>query len=106
MSRGLSLAPCGLVIERIESGKRIQVLRSRSRRLAGARGVESGRCGQGTEHRLGVWQRDAADEMDDQLVRCCWAHRVPLPSTQLGARHDSRSRPTRRLACPSSNAPY
>ena len=27
MSRGLSLAPCGLVIERIESGKRIQVLR-------------------------------------------------------------------------------
>ena len=27
MSRGLLLAPCGLVIERIESGKRIQVLR-------------------------------------------------------------------------------
>jgi hypothetical protein len=77
----------------------------RSRRLAGAQGVKSGRCGQGTEHRLGVWQRDAADDMDDRVVRCCCAHRIPLRSTQLGAHYDSRSRPTRRLACPRSDAP-
>ena len=77
----------------------------RSRLLAGARGVKSGRCGQRTEHRLGVWQRDAADDMDDRVVRCCCAHRIPLPSTQLGAHYDSRSRPTRRLACPRSDAP-
>jgi len=49
MSRGLSLAPCGLVIERIESGKRIQVLRmpvSPSGRRSRCE-VRSGRCGQG-----------------------------------------------------------
>ena len=48
MSRGLSLAPCGLVIERIESGKRIQVLRmpvSPSGRRSRCE-VRSGRCGQ------------------------------------------------------------
>jgi len=47
VSRGLSLAPCGLVIERIESGKRIQVLRmpvSPSGRRSRCE-VRSGRCG-------------------------------------------------------------
>jgi hypothetical protein len=53
MSRGLSLAPCGLVIERIESGKRIQVLRmpvSPSGRRSRCE-VRSGRCGQGVFRR-------------------------------------------------------
>ena len=68
MSRGLSLAPCGLVIERIESGKRIQVLRmpvSPSGRRSRCE-VRSGRCGQGVFRRaiLTPWSWGSASKID------------------------------------------